>query len=49
MVNVSGQIQKIKCPNTQCKSEIDNKDLKDLLSSNTYDKFKRLMINYEVT
>ena len=48
MVNISGQIQKIKCPNANCKSEIENSDLKDLLNSDTYEKFKRLLLNYEV-
>jgi hypothetical protein len=49
MVNVSGQIEKIKCPNTECKAEIEQKDLKELLDSDTYGKFKRLFLNYEVT
>ena len=49
MVNVSGQIEKIKCPNTECKAEIEQKDLIELLNSDTYGKFKRLLLNYEVT
>ena len=49
MVNVSGQIEKMKCPNTECKAEIEKKDLKELLNSDTYGKFKRLLLNYEVT
>ena len=39
----------MKCPNTECKAEIEKKDLKELLNSDTYGKFKRLLLNYEVT
>jgi hypothetical protein len=39
----------MKCPNTDCKAEIEKKDLKELLNSDTYGKFKRLLLNYEVT
>lgn len=49
MVNVSGQVLKIKCPNQDCRIQIDSEEIRKLINSDTYEKFKRLLLNYEVT
>lgn len=48
MVNVSGQAQLIKCPNTDCRAQIESHSIEDLLTLDSYQKFKNLMLNYEV-
>ena len=48
MVNVSGQVLKIKCPNQECRIQIESTEIRSLINSDTYEKFKRLLKNFEV-
>ena len=47
-MNVSGQVNKIKCPNQECKQKIESDEIKELLNGDAYSKFKRLILNHEV-
>ena len=36
MINVSGQVQKIKCPNANCRIQINTEEVHNLLGQDTY-------------
>ena len=48
MIDKSGKVYKIKCPNTECLIEINKLDIEKLLEADGYEKFKRLLLNFDV-
>jgi len=48
MINSSGQLHKMKCPNMNCKLKIESEEVKQLLNGDAFQKFYRLMKNHEI-
>jgi ariadne-1 len=48
-ITQSGKVYMIKCPNIGCKEQVYESEVRVLIQENTFEKYKKLRLNFEVS